>query len=329
MTDKARLVSSLSFDPSSDFELFALEAALDESISRYLEATTSNRQSNQSAIESMLFDICLEEDIDECECDDEDDECEEANEVAEEALKDIGHNFMTWWRAVKTKFIEFCKNIAASLANALRKFQIAMATAKFKKSDLTITVDANVMQRIEAGNFYAKHMANMRSDIFAFLNEVLNTDQEIDEEKILYLFKKYDYSKTNYNDTKIKVSEIQKYAKDASDAIKEANKITTQLDRYVLDTMKANKIDGKRISLIRRVINQYMKQLTSIIRNSFKASMTLVKQGVNATKIDKYNKKQNKEDFITSTMREYEKLNRLANPVVAFAGYKAKEELEG
>ena len=280
MNDRMQTIADLSFNPSSDFELFALEAVIDDSMATYESLCMKYGRYNPSnALESMLDTILESED---CECDDVDDE--DADEAIEASLRDVGHSIMNWWRTVKSKFIVFCKKVAASVGNTVRKVQATWATRHLSAND-TITISAETDKAMKVGEAAIATLKTMKNPLSTVLNQLRNG--EIDDiydyiEKFINQYADTDENAINGRARTIKGSAVREEAKKVSDAIKDGNVITTMIDRAVNDLMKGAGYKGKVVSPLRKLAGHVMNDITSKIRAEFKALMGVAKAATKA-----------------------------------------------
>lgn len=283
MNDRMQTIAALSFNPSSDFELFALEAAINDSMATYEALCEKYGRLDESsdALESMLDSIGLEGD--KCECDDDVDE-DEADEAIEASLRDIGHSVMNWWRDVKSKFIIFCKKVAASVSNTVRKVQATWATRHLSAND-TIRISKETSKAMQIGAAAIATIKEMKNPLSTILNQFRTGQIENLYDVVDNFLNKYadtDENRFKGQERFYKGSIIREEAKKVSDAIKDANVLTTMIDRTINDLMKGAGYSGKIVSPLRKLAGHVMSDITSKIRAEFKALMEVAKAATKA-----------------------------------------------
>ena len=292
MNDRMQTIADLSFNPSSDFELFALESAIDEAMADYHSTCEAyGRYEYSSSMESMFFGIGLECD----EADYEDDD--EADEAIEASLREVGHSIMEWWRAVKSKFIMFCRKVSTTVMNAVRKVQATFATRNLNAND-NITISAETQKKILIAKAAAAEIKKMKAPLSSTLDDYIKTAKASadadDDEKMRETFRGgKDFAdlkvesmsdlETRYKVTspsKIKGSELRTLAKDLSNSIKDSQDITTLIDRKLNDAMRSEGFRGRYVSSVRSMVGEVMQGMTSYIRAGFTACMEVAKQAM-------------------------------------------------
>ena len=292
MNDRMQTIADLSFNPSSDFELFALESAIDGAMADYHSTCEAyGRYEYSSSMESMFFGIGLE--CDEADCEDDD----EADEAIEASLREVGHSIMEWWRAVKSKFIMFCRKVSTTVMNAVRKVQATFATRNLNAND-NITISAETQKKILIAKAAAAEIKKMKAPLSSTLDDYIKTAKASadadDDEKMRETFRGgKDFAdlkvesmsdlETKYkvtNPSKIKGSELRTLAKDLSNSIKDSQDITTLIDRKLNDAMRSEGFRGRYVSSVRSMVGEVMQGMTSYIRAGFTACMEVAKQAM-------------------------------------------------
>ena len=293
MNDRMQTIADLSFNPSSDFELFALESAIDEAMADYHSTCEAyGRSYVTTSMESFAFDIGMEGE--DCECDADDDEADEAIEAS---LREVGHSIMEWWRAVKSKFIMFCRKVSTTVMNAVRKVQATFATRNLNAND-NITISAETQQKILIAKAAAAEIKKMKAPLSSTLDDYIKTAKASadadNDEKMRETFRGgKDFAdlkvesmsdlETKYKVTspsKIKGSELRTLAKDLSNSIKDSQDITTLIDRKLNDAMRSEGFRGRYVSSVRSMVGEVMQGMTSYIRAGFTACMEVAKQAM-------------------------------------------------
>ena len=290
MNDRMQTIADLSFNPSSDFELFALESAIDEALADYQSTCAAyGRSYAATSMESFAFDIGMEGE--DCDCDDDD----EADEAIEASLREVGHSIMEWWRAVKSKFIMFCRKVSSTVMNAVRKVQTTFATRNINAND-NITVSAETSQKILIAKAAAAEIKKMKAPLSSTLDDYIKTAKASadadDDEKMRETFRGgkdfADLKIESMSDiaekykvthvTVIKGSTLRTLAKDLSNSIKDSQDITTLIDRKLNDAMRSEGFRGRYVSSVRSMVGEVMQGMTSYIRAGFTACMEVAKQ---------------------------------------------------
>ena len=290
MNDRMQTIADLSFNPSSDFELFALESAIDEAMADYHSTCEAyGRYEYSSSMESMFFGIGLECD----EADYEDDD--EADEAIEASLREVGHSIMEWWRAVKSKFIMFCRKVSSTVTNAMRKVQATFATRNLNAND-NITIGSETLKKILIADVAMKKIKEMKAPLSSALDRVIkrakSTESEETEEDMRKAFRsaslfsdgteeKYVNAKVGnkvLGTTKIKGSRLRELAKDISNSIKDSQDITTLIDRKLNDALRSEGFSGRYVSIVRSMVGEIMQAMTNALRAGFNALMETAKQ---------------------------------------------------
>ena len=293
MNDRMQTIADLSFNPSSDFELFALESAIDEAMAEY-EATCEayGRSYNETSMESFAFDIGMEGE--DCECDYDEDEADEAIEAS---LREVGHSIMEWWRAIKSKFIMFCRKVSSTVTNAVRKVQATWATRNLNAND-NITISAETSEKIRIAKYAANAVKQLKAPLASMLDQYIKAavrgadmssdaaarksfgktsvfaDGRIEKPEELKAAGVKGVGKT----MTIKGSELRTLAKDLSNAIKDSQDVTTLIDRKLNDGMRNDGFRGRYVSAVRSMVGEVMQAMTGYIRAGFTACMEVAKQ---------------------------------------------------
>ena len=302
MIKHSESIYALSFNPSTDFELWALESELNEAEAELLSAEEAliniggfidHESASLESFFDDMFEVATESDKEGCECDDEnedDDKETDDEEVSEEAaiacfaFEAATENFATklknFWVALKNKFMLFLKKITESVANMTRNVQIKIASTGMKDSD-EVRVSKDVWGQ-------AEYAIKNSGKLFGTIDKVLGGTETVANLKKIYeaIKGQHDAAGASGDLTTVKFSVVKSHLKELSGMLKQANIYVKKIDQFV---SKKGTIDlsGDASSAsgadVKQALMSCIDGMTTLIRSAFSGLIGALK----ATKAEK------------------------------------------
>ena len=310
MNERSESMAILSFNPATDFELWAMESELIDAEIDLCYAEEAFVQAfgyygEDTSLESFfdcMFDGSTAFESENCdnECDDEDDEDDddelpegavEAYIALEAANETFGERLKRWWTTLKNKFLGFLKKITESVANMTRAVQIKFASRGFKDSDI-IRVDEATWTKADVAIKQSKQFFNT-------INAVLNGKETVASiTKLRNAVVSDESIDAGYTNTKniakkespvgniieVKFGKVKEALKSLSGMIKSCNMLIGECDRFVSKkgSVEIQQKQGDntvtQTTDVRETLQTAVSGMTSVVRAAFTGLMGALKQ---------------------------------------------------